>query len=212
MTAKRLMDERILDYGVPPLQQRRFYRRLVRAAIFLSVVATIYFVGPSAWRWGEYLYWQERCLNYIAPPTLAVYDSSSGHEVFSPCVPEAQFSRNGGVGDGSSCGIFVHAMHRPDGTKCLVELNLDSPVFSNGFKYYWMEYCVWIVSPVANFAHGARADFTYIDDRHKWRIYAGQPDPTNATHFTFDYEINGQRHTCDAWLNNSNQLVLSTRP
>jgi hypothetical protein len=212
------MDERILDYGVTPFRQRRFYRRLVRAILFLGIVAAVLVLIPTGLVWIRYLYWQQRCLNYTAPPDQLVFHSTGGRqgEIYSLCVPEEQFWYNGGDDGGGfpACGIFVHAMRRPDGTKCLVELNLGTPEVSGSISelLHNLYYGVWTVSPIARLAHLGLADFPTINGVDKWKIYAGQPDPSNPSHFTFDFESNARRHTCDAWLNNSNQLVLSVRP
>ena len=51
--------------------------------------------------------------------------------------------------------------------------------------------------------------------RRNWtlptRIYAGQPDPSDASHFTFDYEAYGVRDTVDGWLEVSGYLTLRPR-
>jgi hypothetical protein len=39
-----------------------------------------------------------------------------------------------------------------------------------------------------------------IDYGNKLRVYAGQPDPADASHFTIDYEIDGRRGVIDGWL------------
>jgi hypothetical protein len=44
------------------------------------------------------------------------------------------------------------------------------------------------------------------------RIYAGQPDPNDPSHFTFDYEQWGQRDTVDGWLEADDSVTLKPRP
>ena len=43
------------------------------------------------------------------------------------------------------------------------------------------------------------------------RIYAGQADPADASHFTFDYEEWGQRDTVDGWLEADDTVTLRVR-
>ncbi|MGA3067457.1 MAG: hypothetical protein ABSF29_11490 [Tepidisphaeraceae bacterium] len=207
------MEERILDYGIPPITQRNLYRRLIQSILLVGAIIGVYFLGPQTWHWIRYLYWQQRCLNYTAPPTQLVYDSTCGHETFTPCPPEDEFWRTTGEVRPAHCGIFIHAMRRPDGTKCLVELDLQLTSQTTGnVQTYSIDYTVWTVTPVAGFAQSGDTDFPLITRAADWKIHAAQPDPANPSHFTFDYQLDGHPHTCDAWLNNSNQLVLSTRP
>jgi hypothetical protein len=45
------------------------------------------------------------------------------------------------------------------------------------------------------------------------RIYPGQPDPNDRSHFTIDYAIkDGQRGTIDGWLDDGNIIRLIARP
>jgi hypothetical protein len=43
------------------------------------------------------------------------------------------------------------------------------------------------------------------------RIYAGQADPANSAHFTFDYEYAGRRGTIDGWLQADETVLLEYR-
>jgi hypothetical protein len=43
------------------------------------------------------------------------------------------------------------------------------------------------------------------------RIYAGQLDPEDASHFTIDYEARGRRHTIDGWLRDDETVLLEER-
>lgn len=80
------------------------------------------------------------------------------------------------------------------------------------FPIYVMRYISWTVSPIATLAQQGDVNFPRITHAHNWKFFAGQLDPMNPSHFTFDYEMNGQRHTCDAWLDNAGRLLVSQRP
>jgi hypothetical protein len=43
------------------------------------------------------------------------------------------------------------------------------------------------------------------------RIYAGQPDPNDPPHFTFDFEQWGHRDTVDGWLEPDDSITLNPR-
>jgi hypothetical protein len=212
-----LMDERVLDYGVPPLSHRRLYRRIFKAILFIGLIAAAITLGPTAWKWGQYVYWQERCLNYQAPPNQIIFSTASpptaGTWSGTTCLPAANFA-SVGSGGGSGIDIFVHEMRRPDGMRCLVQVEahpfpgniLDG--FDPGLEYYVWTLPTWPVARLVQ--HGYT--FETIFSGTPWQIYAGQLDPNNPSHFTFDCTHYGHRYTCDAWLNNSDQLTVSPSP
>jgi hypothetical protein len=43
------------------------------------------------------------------------------------------------------------------------------------------------------------------------RLFAGQPDPNDSSHFTFEYEINGRRDIVDGWLEADDTVTLKCR-
>ena len=43
------------------------------------------------------------------------------------------------------------------------------------------------------------------------RLYAGQPDPKDPTHFTFGYSLDGRPGTFDAWLRADGRIAFSPR-
>jgi hypothetical protein len=44
-----------------------------------------------------------------------------------------------------------------------------------------------------------------------FRVFAGQPDPRNASHFTIGYEVDGKPGTIDGWLLKDLTVVLEPR-
>ncbi len=120
------MEERILDYGIPPLQQRRFYRRLVHGALLLGLIAAVYFIGPPLWSWTQYIYWQQSELRYTAPPTQVVveYDNDNYCAVQAHIAKPEQELKRWGFGSEAIATIFAHEMRRPDGTPMIVVLGV----------------------------------------------------------------------------------------
>jgi hypothetical protein len=206
------MEERILEYGSIPLNQRRLYRRLIRGVLLLGLVAAAAILGRSALKWGQFIYWQQQCLNFTFAPNQIVYASQSEGMPPVACTPALRFGQVSGT-QNSGMDVFVHRMRRPDGTQCLVELDFvwtSIPGDTDAMTTIGaLKSSVWVVSPIANLA--TQDMFTLPDAtlNAPWRIYAGQVDPNNPSHLTFVYEYNGQKQTFDAWLNNSNQLIIS---
>jgi hypothetical protein len=212
---ERLMEERILDYGPVPLNQRRHYRRLLRAVLLLGLIAATIILGRSALKWAQFIYWQQQCLNFDYPPNQVIYQSEPINAPATVCIPAIRFAAFSGTPN-SGTDIFVHRMRRPDGMDCLVELEFiwmsppgdtDSMTVIGGVKS-----SVWSISPVASLATQATTPLPLAIPNQSLKIFAGQIDPNDASHFTFNYDLNGYDQTCDAWLNNSNQLIVSTRP
>lgn len=52
--------------------------------------------------------------------------------------------------------------------------------------------------------------FTKID-RRRVHLFAGQPDPADASHFTLRYDIDGQPGTIDGWLDSFDRVRLQVR-
>jgi hypothetical protein len=47
-----------------------------------------------------------------------------------------------------------------------------------------------------------------VQYRNQLRVYAGQADPADASHFTIHYDLDGQSGTVDGWLKSDGSVVL----
>lgn len=47
---------------------------------------------------------------------------------------------------------------------------------------------------------------------HGVTIFGGRADPTNARHFTIEYQFGGKKHTIDGWLEPDDSVKLEPRP
>lgn len=50
-----------------------------------------------------------------------------------------------------------------------------------------------------------------IDDSDRLRVFAGQPDPSDESHFTIAYDLDGQPGVIDGWLNSDGSIKLEPR-
>jgi hypothetical protein len=114
--------------------------------------------------------------------------------------------------------ILFHELQRPDGTKRLVSLDYNElsamslSVLVLDFRFsseIWAP--TWSNTP-KSIPNTNVSGITNIPAITTLKIYAGQPDPKDLTHFTFDYDSDGNRHTIDGWLTNADQIVLRQRP
>jgi hypothetical protein len=109
--------------------------------------------------------------------------------------------------------IFLHEMRRPNGMRCLMSLTFSPmfPIGQIGFRIQYLEWNVSLRPQMSNWDY-----LTVATDRGSplshWKFFAGQADANNPSHLTFDYEMDGQRQTCDVWLDNDGKLIVSQRP
>ena len=76
---------------------------------------------------------------------------------------------------------------------------LAFPTYSNKPVATWTNTGTW---------ENGRID---IDPNGLFRLYAGQVDPADPTHFTIDYAIDGQRNTIDGYLKNNDYILFVPR-
>jgi hypothetical protein len=203
-----------LNYAPKPRAAQRLWRWVYRLIFLAAIVIAAVLWGPGIWRHAEFLYWQRRCLTFTQPADHVVYELAPGKIIHSEaCLPAMRFdpSLNGST-------VFLHEMRRPDGTRLLVSVSLlpnsPSEVAGPDFHAYLHALTLneWTVATTPQKL--ANSEFVYwgIADDHHWKIFAGQPDANNPSHFTFDFEEDNVRGTCDAWLKNDGQLLIGQTP
>jgi hypothetical protein len=118
--------------------------------------------------------------------------------------------------------IFLHEMRRPNGSRCLLSLRVSvfqgsrfpPPIVGFDLGVFDLQCLQWDASLWAPLSKWDRITVGGCPGRalSHWKFFAGQPDPNNPSHLTFDIELDGVRHTCDGWLDNDGKLVVSQRP
>lgn len=111
--------------------------------------------------------------------------------------------------------VFVHGRKRPDGEERLVVVGFDAGEFMFGgaypFRVQVLEPPLW-AKRLANTASpdASRFSFIVLPDQ-PLKLYAGKPDPADATHFTIGYETPVGVGTIDGYLQNDNAVRLTVR-
>jgi hypothetical protein len=201
-----------LNYAPKPPAARRVWRRVYRLISALAIIVAAVAWGPGTWRHAESIYWEQKCLHFLQPPNHVVLEMNRGNVLhWEVCVPQSRFEgerRFPALGT-----IFLHEMRRPNSMRCLVSLS-DSPIGPSGLGRFRLQCLQWDVSLrpqlldwdqiTIGLGHGSI--FSHL------KFFAGQPDANNPSHFTFDYELDGLRRTCDAWLDNDGKVIVSQRP
>ena len=202
-----------LNYAPKPAGTRRVRRWVLRAAVGALLIGLVVFwstIGASTVR---RVYWLNRCLHFQQPAGHLVWEINRGAVVHQEVCAPKHAILDGPLCNG--CGnIFVHEMQRPDGTSRLVAVVIEPWWPTDAAGTFRMCYQTWepsmfIKETQWGYLVVPAGSGTQLSD---WKFFAGQPDPANPSHFTFDYDVDGTRHTCDVWLKNDGNLVISQRP
>jgi hypothetical protein len=208
----------VLPYGAPP--RRPLWRRPL-ARIAMALVLGILLVRGGMW-----LYWKEalayrihQCLNYaLAPDTIVVSAKfgTDGHAVLAAgpkpaCLVgltrlQSMQSMQSAVGN----IIFMHERTSPAGHRRLVCIYFSSNYVSSAYvKGHLMNLNLGCLSVDLFDADSAKLLLPMWPStgwRVPRRIYAGQPDPKDASHFTVRYVNDRGEFLLDGWLLDNEQI------
>jgi hypothetical protein len=208
-----------LNYAPRPRVAKRIWRWIYGLIFAAAIAVAAVEWAPGLYRYVQFLYWQHRCMVFVQPPNHVVFEQAGTQIVHTEqcrSVMELDSTLNG-------CTIYLHEMHQPDGTRLLIAVSLFPSVASGRSIelsiYPQISVAEWTIgprprelpTPVIVDWGGTAILWAGANGQH-CKIYAGQPDANNPSHFTFDYEIDGTRYTADVWLKDGGQLVGSQRP
>ena len=173
---------------------------------------------------------------YTAPPTQVAYEEDPAlakllltspdyirvcnNSHFVAHQPRPWRDRFTGIsGDGLA---FSHERTAPAGAHRLVVVQLwlagSMPVPPRQFRQILLlnEYVILPGSfgPAPELAQKASLqieELSALAPSDRLRFYAGQPDPTDSSHFTIGYAVNGQPGTIDGWLGDDERVKLVVR-
>jgi hypothetical protein len=219
----------------------RRLRRVLRICLVITVALVAWKWGWVTWNKTVLLYHQHQCLSYSAPADQVVFDTDPGRVAKMASDPNyvlgggmANRRRPADWDSLVSSGfpsitrlnrasnnpvLFMHERKSPNGTVRLVVVErtagLSEPAyFILGFDVdglaiepgtitrppHWLPFA-WDIDVLSN--PGPHRDI---------RIYAGQVDPADASHFTIRYESGGQTNIADGTLGDDGEVHLGARP
>jgi hypothetical protein len=216
-----------LDYAPKPQALRGARAR--RAAIIIGaliVLAATIWVAPRAYQRWQVIRLQRACAAYTAPPTQVVHETDPAQ---IPALLASPLNYRGSVATGQAFLIppvygklvvsqsvgtaFLHERTTPGGERRLVTVDLYGAMASG--KDMSLLGTVLDLSARGN---APRACATLGDGRtialqpgDQLRVFAGQPDPSDPSHFTIDSMVNDVRHTLDGWLVDETTIKIETR-
>jgi len=181
------------------------------------------------------LYHQRACMMYTAPPQQVVFDSDPSrvailaHDPNYAIVRGCAFRNPPGHWDSYTAAIgnsmalrgsqrallFLHECRSPDGSRFLVEIERTAAADESAYfiQSYDVESNVYRPAtasrPAVYVMNAYPIDVMDSTLPHTdIRIYAGQPDPADPSHFTIRYETGGKTRTVDGRVDNQGHLSL----
>jgi hypothetical protein len=111
--------------------------------------------------------------------------------------------------------VFLHRLQCPEHDARLVSVILDGP----GNRLGWEQELAALAQVPANLQPGSRpipcapagvsGRFSFFADT--FRLFAGQPDPADESHFTIRYDLDGKSNVIDGWLMPDDTVKLEPR-
>lgn len=212
---------------LPRWHRRRRFRRVILLLLAIAIVAAGVRWGPQHVQQARLLYWQRECMKYRAPADQIVYERGPGaaallttsHEytplattsgVPAPTGREpaclAAYQKLAGLTPPSGGGVlFVHALKTRSRPSRLVIVRSNfaadtAPMFIPGFdlEVTVLDPATWKM-PQRNVTAGMPIDVrsSILKEPPRVRVYAGQIDPADPSHFTIRYEFDGKPYIAD---------------
>jgi hypothetical protein len=131
------------------------------------------------------------------------------------CVSGIRMSRISSISPLEGDEVFVHGRQAHSGEKQLVVVGLNPVAFSIGSDAPFRVNCVTYAGPF----RGLRVRWPMVGQEFRFavppdqplKLYAGQPDPIDESHFTIAYETPAGRGTIDGWLMPDDSVKLQVR-
>jgi hypothetical protein len=205
------------------------------AVLGLLIVGTVA-IAPRLIRYTQTLHFQRQCLTYAAPGAQVVLETNPAEAkklIVDPryatdpsgaiayLVPAQWTSLYASLGSGfqTSGTVFLHERVAPSGTRVLVGIDVNL-ISLNYVARTAATMGARILEPGSAFrgprmsmtaTRGDGSQIQFDPETDRLTIYAGQPDPNDASHFTIDYDLNGARHTLDGWVVDANEIKIESR-
>jgi hypothetical protein len=222
-----------LSYAPARGRHRRWVKRIVVGLLLMTLGLAAFHWRAEPWRRARMLYYQRQCEAYSPPADEVVFDNDPARSAALRAKPGYVTQKNidprpvfrtppgcwNGYADATRVGVheqgggtkaFLHERRTPRGERRLVVVEF--------FPFSWTPVVAQAIetSPLAGRAEvrGYLHSELFLDPQsppRSLRIFAGQPDPADASRFTIVYEWDGRRGTIDGRLNDDDTIVLTDR-
>jgi hypothetical protein len=216
-------------------------RRVIRRAIFaiLLIVATAASIrwGPPVWRRARLLHHQRQCLAYNASPDRVIFDShleaaeellthAGGPDGFIPiptgypdaaraapqCLIELEKDVGATIRPCPGEPAFMHERISRSGIRRLVIVH-PACLYTDNFNavidpatWFKPATSVWVQDSILK-----PGETPFLAALPGIRVFAGQPDRTDPTHFTIAYDVSGEKGIVDGYLKDNGSVDLVHR-
>jgi hypothetical protein len=225
----------LLEYAKRPRLGRR---KWVRGAIvvLIVIVSTVGWRWGRDWRDRIVLLYDQRACLATAPPQQVAFDSDPARVARLAGDPNyavvlgCAFRKPPAFWDqflaavGNSLGparsqralLFLHECRAPDGSRFIVELERTAAADESAYfiQGYDVESNVYrpatATHPAVSITNAFAIDvIDSVSGHTDIRIYAGQPDTSDPSHFTIRYESGGKTGTVDGRVDSQGHLSLA---
>ena len=203
-----------LDYAqTSPWHQRRSSRRVVMLCFGVLLLGLCLRWGGSLVQRAKANYWFAQCVNHSsAPDEIAFEEDAAGSAVAGRQVPQwssfyGTWSRAGLLTRGT---LFLHKRMSRSGNGRLVGVDLLNG--RNGGVQMQSRVFEPPVNPgPAKLKSATAREVELLKEPGGLRIFAGQADPSDASHFTIAYQVRERRGLIDGWLKDDDTVLLEPR-
>lgn len=214
------VDKPQLTYAPAPSRRGRRVRRAILAILLLSVLGAIFHWRTPLWSHAQVIWWQHAAAIFTLPADTVV--ATTDRSATTPKIPDAWLhlesftsaalaSRN----NLPHAIAFLHTRQSPAGHQRIVAIRCVPTYLASASILQSLQPIV--VEPAA---------LWHLHDQPRLTIgrfpggypvsmpinlYAGQIDPSDESHFTIAYTINGKPGNIDGWLGDDDTVKLERR-
>ena len=208
--------------AAPSRRRRRMIRRTVLAVLLLAAAGCLWWWHEPLLAHGRVLYWQRKCQTHTFAEGAVVASSAGPAGETAMPIPahwtayEATFA-NGGrwTSRMTETFVFLHRRRSPAGRDRVVAVRCWPLYLTSASVVQAMDPLV--VEPAAawpltsrpirrqgRFSGGYPVDGVV-------KVFGGQPDPADPSHFTIAYTVNDRPGVLDGWLRDDDTVDLAVR-
>jgi hypothetical protein len=225
-----------LQYAPVPEDHRRLSGMRITIGVGVGVLAVVAFfcvpmVSTTLKRMTARRYWEHQCLTDQAPPETIFYSndpqdfanlkstgdltnwrpSSTDPFVIRPIPASQKLVNAQGITSIIAPTLFIHGRNVPSGPQRLVMVQfwkLQNDPYNRLHIFPYIHRLLFTRASTPGQSCGIEMCLNRND---VVRLYAGQADPNDASHFTIDYDLNGVRGTIDGKLTAADTVTLTPR-
>ena len=145
-------------------------------------------------------------MSYAAPTDRVVWSSETRRGPGLPTDWINFYQLANSNGSRSEGNLFLHERVSPAGNRRLVAIEF----YCGGHIVFARVFVPGTLLSRPHERTSSMATQLSLPD-HCTVVYAGQPDRSDAAHFTIRYEAAGKTHSIDGWLTDEDQVLLEQR-